>query len=213
MVALPEGTVTFLFTDIEGSTTLWEQHPDLMVEALGVHNQVLHQAIEAHGGVIFRLVGDAFYAAFSAAPRALAAAVAGQRGLAGAEWNKAGPLKVRMGIHSGEAYPNQAGDYDAHAMNRVARDECWSRRIILLSETSARLRERNSPGGIELLDLGKHRMKGMAWLEHLYQVRGSGLEKDFAPLRTLEAYPHNLPAQLTSFLGRERRDRPGQTIG
>ncbi len=204
MASLPEGTVTFLFTDIEGSTTLWEKHPDLMADALEIHNQVLYQEIEAHSGVVFRLVGDAIYAAFSTAPQALAAAVAGQRGLSNANWNELGALKVRMGIHTGEAYPNEAGDYGSHTMNRVARVmSAGHGGQILLSEESERLCERNLPSGIEFIDRGQHRMKGMAVLEHLYQVSGSGLEVHFPPLDTLGSYPHNLPLQLTSFLGRE----------
>ena len=208
MVSLPEGTVTFLFTDIEGSTPLWEQHPDLMAESLQVHNQVLYQAIDAHGGVAFRFVGDAIAAAFSTAPQALAAAVAGQRGLANAKWNELGALRVRMGIHTGEAYPSDAGDdyITTHTLNRVARVmSAGHGGQILLSQASATLCERTLPADIQLIDRGQHHLKGMQWLEHLYQVSGSGLEKHFRPLNTIDSRPNNLPLQLTSFLGRERQ--------
>jgi predicted ATPase/class 3 adenylate cyclase len=205
MVSLPGGTVAFLFTDIEGSTPLWEKQPNLMAEALQVHNQVLCRAIEANEGVVFRFVGDAIHAAFPTALQALEAAVAGQRGLTDAKWNELGALKVRMGIHTGEAYPNEAGDYDAHTLNRVARVmSAGHGGQILLSEVSAKLCERTLPEGIELVDRGQHRLKGLSWLERLYQVSGSGLEVNFPPLNTLDSHPHNLPSQLTSFLGRER---------
>lgn len=205
MASLPGGTVTFLFTDIEGSTSLWEKHPGLMAESLQVHNDILCRAIEGNGGVVFRFVGDAIYAAFPTAPQALSAAVHGQRELACAEWNELDALRVRMGIHTGEAIPNEAGDYDSHTMNRVARVmSAGHGGQILLSDVSAKLCERNLPEGIDLLDQGRHRLKGLTWLEHLYQVCGSGLVKEFPPLNTLDLYPHNLPLQLTSFLGREK---------
>ncbi|MGW8226580.1 MAG: ATP-binding protein, partial [Anaerolineales bacterium] len=205
MDSLPEGTVTFLFTDIEGSTSLWEKHRDLMAEALRIHNQVLYQAVESHGGVAFKFIGDAIQAAFSTPLQALAAAVAGQRGLTKARWNELGALKVRMGIHTGEAYPNEKGEYFSHTLNRVARVMSAAHGgQILLSKESASLCERMLPAGIELVDRGQHRLKGMEWPEHLYQVAGSGLEKRFPPLNTLDSRLNNLPIQLTSFLGREK---------
>lgn len=205
MVSLPEGTVTFLFTDIEGSTPLWEKHPDLMAEALQVHNQVLYGVIETQGGVVFQFVGDAIKAAFPTAVQALAAAVDGQRGLASAKWNELGALKVRMGIHTGEAYPDKTGDYVSHTLNRASRVmSAGHGGQILLTKESANLCVRSLPEGIKLIDRGQHQLKGMDWLEHLYQVAGSGLEEDFPPLNTLDTHRHNLPLQLTSFLGRER---------
>ncbi len=203
---LPAGTVTFLFTDIEGSTPLWEKQPQLMAEALKVHNQVLSKVIESFGGVIYQFIGDAFQAVFSTASQALAAAVAGQRGMAAAQWNELGALKVRMGIHTGEAFPNETGGYVvAHTLNRAARVMSAAHGgQILLSQESAALCERMLPGDIELIDRGQHRLKGLSWLEHLYQVSGIGLEKEFPPLKTLDLHPHNLPYQITSFLGRER---------
>ncbi len=94
MADLPTGTVTFLFTDIEGSTTRWEQHREAMQAALARHDAILRQAIEGHGGVVFKTVGDAFYAAFATAPEALDAALVAQRTLYTEDWGKAGPLRV-----------------------------------------------------------------------------------------------------------------------
>jgi class 3 adenylate cyclase len=105
--ALPIGTVTFLFTDIEGSTPLWEREPEKMAAALQTHNAALRQAIEAHSGVVFKTVGDAFQAAFDTSLEALEASIEGQRRLHSAAWNELGPLKVRMGLHTGEAEPAQ----------------------------------------------------------------------------------------------------------
>jgi class 3 adenylate cyclase len=118
---LPTGTITFLFTDIEGSTPLWEQHPQQMAEALKIHNSVLRQAIEANAGMVFKTVGDAFQAAFPTAPQALKAAIEGQHALQAASWNELGPLKVRMGLHTGEAELDPGGHEYAvsHTKNRI----------------------------------------------------------------------------------------------
>ena len=120
---LPTGTVTFLFSDIEGSTPLWEQHSLLMAQALQFHNAVLRQAIESTGGAVFKFVGDSFQAAFPTALQALTAAIAGQRAVQAAPWNELGPLKVRMGLHTGEAELDLSGDeYTvSHTKNRTAR--------------------------------------------------------------------------------------------
>jgi class 3 adenylate cyclase len=120
---LPTGTVTFLFTDIQGSTPHWEREPEKMAAALQIHNAALRKAIEAHGGAVFKTVGDAFQAAFPTAPQALSAATEGQRLLQEASWNELGPLKVRMGLHTGEAELDPGGDEYAvsHTENRAAR--------------------------------------------------------------------------------------------
>jgi class 3 adenylate cyclase len=124
---LPRGTVTFLFTDIEGSTPLWEQKPHPMKVAVAQHNAILRQAIEANGGVVFKIVGDAFQAAFELASLGLSAALAAQRGLLRAEWGETGPLHVRVGLHTGPAeLVRHDGDASAdyaisHTLNRAAR--------------------------------------------------------------------------------------------
>ena len=120
MTAPPTGTVTFLFTDIEGSTQRWEHHRAAMQSALDRHNALLHAAIDAHGGFVFKTIGDAFCAAFPTAPEALAAAVAAQRALAAEVWGEVGALRVRMALHSGGAQ-ERAGDYFGPPLNRVAR--------------------------------------------------------------------------------------------
>ena len=118
---LPAGTVTFLFTDIEGSTPLWERNPRGMREALDRHNALLHEAIQQHDGHIFQVVGDAFHAAFSIPIQALEAALAAQRALAKEPWRDTGPIRVRMGIHTGLAELQQGEYLSNHTLNRVAR--------------------------------------------------------------------------------------------
>ena len=205
---LPAGTITFLFTDIQGSTPLWERAPEKMGAALQIHNAALRQAIETHGGVIFKTVGDAFQAAFATAPQALKAAIDGQRALQSAPWNELGPLNVRMGLHTGEAEPDPGGDEYAvsHAKNRIGRIHsvaCGGQ--IVLSQETADLVRRTLTDGVTLKDMGEHRLKGMQWLEHLYQVCAPGLSSSFPPLATAIIHPmHNLPLQLTSFIGREK---------
>jgi class 3 adenylate cyclase len=205
---LPAGTITLLFTDIQGSTPLWERAPEKMAQALQIHNATIRQAIEAHGGVVFKTIGDAFQAAFATAPQALKAAIDGQRALQSAPWNELGPLNVRMGLHTGEAEPDPGGDEYAvsHTKNRIGRIHsvaCGGQ--ILLSQETAELVRRTLPDGVTLKDMGEHRLKGMQWLEHLYQVCAPELPSSFPQLATAIIHPmHNLPIQLTSFIGREK---------
>jgi predicted ATPase/class 3 adenylate cyclase len=204
---LPTGTVTFLFTDIQGSTPLWEREPQKMAEALPVHNAALRRAIESNGGAVYKIVGDSFQASFDTAPQALKAAIEGQKALQSAPWNELGELKVRMGLHTGEAELDPGGDEYAvsHTKNRAARImSAANGGQILLSEETADLVKRKLPEGVTLKDLGENRLKGMEWLEHLYQVCALGLLWEFPPLATSAAHPHNLPAQLTSFIGRAK---------
>ena len=163
---IPTGTVTFLFTDIQGSTPLWEREPEKMAVALQIHNNALRSAIEANGGVVFKTVGDAFQAAFATAPQALKAAIEGQRVLQSAAWNELGPLAVRMGLHTGEAELDPGGDEYAvsHTKNRIGRiHSVASGGQILLSQETADLVVRTLPEGVSLKDLGEHRLKGMQW--------------------------------------------------
>ena len=178
---LPTGTITFLFTDIQGSTPLWEQHPQEMAEALQIHNAALRQAIETNGGVVFKTVGDAFQSAFSITHQALKAAIEGQRLLQSAPWNKLGSLRVRMGLHTGEAVLDPNGDEYAvsHTKNRIGRIHSAAHGgQILLSQETADLITRQLPEGVSLKDLGEHYLKGMQWPEHLYQVGAPGLPQD-----------------------------------
>jgi predicted ATPase/class 3 adenylate cyclase len=203
---LPTGTVTFLFTDIQDSTPLWESQPEKMAEAMHIHNTVLKHVIQAYEGVIFQTVGDAFCASFPTAFQALNAAVDGQRHLQEARWNELGELKVRMGLHTGEEALDPSGDgyILSHNKNRVARimSAAYGGQVLLSQETKEFV-ERQLPEGILLKDLGELRLKGMVRLEHLFQVSAPGLLSDFPPLTTTVQHPHNLPVRLTSFVGRQ----------
>lgn len=201
---LPTGIVTFLFTDIQGSTSLWESRPDLMADALQIHNAVLRQAIQANRGVIFKVVGDAFQAAFASPTKALAAAINAQRGLASAPWNELGPLMVRMGLHAGEAELDPESDeyLISHTKNRVARimSAGHGGQILISSAVMELLGERPSQG-ILLKDMGEHYLKGLLQPEHLFQVILPDLPDEFPPLKTED--PHsNLPIPATPFLNR-----------
>jgi predicted ATPase/class 3 adenylate cyclase len=202
---LPTGIVTFLFTDIQGSTPFWESLPDQMSAALQIHNMVLRQAISLHGGQVFKVVGDSFQAVFPTPNQALQAALEAQRGLQSAEWNDLGPLKVRMGLHAGEAFLDPEGDEYAvsHTKNRVARImSAGHGGQIILSQAVAELLSGRLPEGVTFKDLGEHLLKGLSHPEHLFQVLCSGLPSEFPPL-TGSAPPPNLPVQTTPFFGRE----------
>lgn len=205
---LPTGTVTFLFTDIEGSTPLWETMPHEMQASLAQHHAILRQSIEANGGYVFQIVGDAFQAVFRLTLQGLLAALTAQRALQSANWGATGPLKVRMGLHTGPAELDHSGDapYEvSHTLNRTARImSAGHGGQILLSQEAADLVRREMPEGVTLKDLGEHRLKGMQWLEHLFQGCAPGLPQIFPPLATGITNPHNLPTQLTSFVGRGR---------
>ena len=204
---LPTGTVTFLFTDIQGSTPLWESQPEQMGEALQVHNEILRGVIEAHRGVVFKSVGDAFQAAFPTAPQALQAAIEGQRALQAAPWNELGELKVRMGLHTGEAELDPGGDEYAvsHTKNRAARimSAAYGGQVLLSTETKE-LCDHHFSVNVNFKDLGVHHFKGMEIIERLYQACAPGLELEFPSLSTTITHPNNLPLELTSFIGREQ---------
>jgi predicted ATPase/class 3 adenylate cyclase len=201
---LPTGTVTFLFTDLEGSTVLLEAHPAAYRAAVRRHHDLLRGAVEAHGGVVFETVGDAVYAAFARPSDAAAAALAGQCALQGEPWGETGPLRVRMGVHLGEV-ERQGGHYFGAPLYRCARLMATAHGgQTVLSAAAAELVRGALPVGASLRDLGEHRLKDLATPEHVFQLGHCGLPAEFPPLRTLDARPHNLPLQLNSFLGRER---------
>lgn len=197
MADRPSGTVTFLFTDVEGSTALWEQHPDEMRLALERHDAILRSAIESHAGYVFSTAGDAFAAAFLRASDAVAAAVEAQLALGSELWPEATVVRVRMGLHTGEAQERD-GDYFGPALNRAARIMAAGHGGQILAATSTA----SVVDGVELVDLGEHRLKDLAAVEHLFGVRAEGLGSEFAPLRTVDIVPGNLPVQSTSFVGR-----------
>jgi predicted ATPase/class 3 adenylate cyclase/Tfp pilus assembly protein PilF len=204
---LPVGTVTFLFTDIEGSSKLWEQYPDAMSAVLAQHNALLRQVIEAHRGYIFKLWGDAVYAAFDRATDALNAAVEAQRELSRRSWGKLGSVRVRMALHTGAAEARD-GDYFGPTLNRCARllAAAHGGQILLSAATEELVRDALPPG-VSLHSLGQHRLKDLQRPEHIFQVVHPDLPREFSSLRTLNAVPNNLPIQLTSFIGREREMR------
>ncbi|MBV9281378.1 MAG: tetratricopeptide repeat protein [Chloroflexi bacterium] len=201
---LPAGVVTFLFTDIEGSTRLWQEHPDRMPHALERHDALVTRAVEADGGVVFRSVGDALYAAFPSPPAALAAAAAAQSALAAEPWEEACALRVRMAIHTGPAEV-RGWDYLGHTLNRVARLlSAGHGGQVLLSGATRDLVGERLPEGSELIDLGEHRLKDLVRPERIYQLCPSGLDRAFPPLVTAGGQATNLPLQPTPFIGRWR---------
>jgi predicted ATPase/class 3 adenylate cyclase len=204
--ALPTGTVTFLFTDLEGSTRLLQAHPVAYRDAVRRHHALLREAVEAHGGVVFETVGDAVYAAFAAPTAAVAAALAGQTALQGEDWGEleAGAIKARMGLHAGEV-ERQGSHYFGAPLYRCARLMATAHGgQAVVSGAVAVLVEDALPAGTALRDLGEHRLKDLARPERIFQLLHLDLPVSFPPLRSLDALPHNLPLQVTSFVGRER---------
>jgi predicted ATPase/class 3 adenylate cyclase len=200
---IPTGTVTLLFTDIEGSTQRWEERSDAMALALRRHDELLRAAIERHGGHVFKTVGDAFCAAFWRALDGTAAAIDGQRSLAAEDWSAIGGLQVRMALHSG-ATDEREGDYFGPAVNRVARLLATAHGgQVVFSGATALLLRGLMPERAELCDLGEHRLADLAEPERIWQLVAPGLAQTFPPLRSLQSMPNNLPRQLTSLIGRD----------
>ncbi len=202
----PSGAVTFLFSDIEDSTPLWERHGPAMRAALAEHDEILRTAVEQNGGLIVKTTGDGVHAVFTSPSAALSAALDAQRALRDAQWPAIAPdrIRARMGLHSGEAELRE-GDYYGTAVNRAARIMAIGHGgQVLVSGTTTRLVEGNLPGEVTFLDLGQQRLKGLSRPAHIYQAQVSGLPQDFPPLHTVSAAGGNLPAPATSFIGRER---------
>jgi predicted ATPase/class 3 adenylate cyclase/DNA-binding XRE family transcriptional regulator len=201
---LPTGTATFLFTDIEGSTARWEQQPAAMRAALARHDAILRTAIGDHAGVVVKHTGDGMLAAFVLADDALQAALTAQRAIGRADWSSIGGLGVRMALHSGAAELRD-GDYYGPALNRAARILAAGHGgQILLSLASAELLRDRLPAAIQIRDLGVYRLKDLAQPEQILQAVVPDLLAEFPPLRTLDARRHNLPAQATALIGRQR---------
>lgn len=199
---LPSGTVTFLFTDVQDSTKLWEQNPDAMDTALEKHDAFLLKAIEECNGSIVKPTGDGFHAVFATAQDALAAALAAQRLLHEDDWGDV-LIKVRMGLHTGTAQ-ERAGDYFGSTTNRAARlMSAGYGGQILISESTRELIHDRLPAEVELLDLGKHRLKDLTRPEHIFQVAAPDLPNEFPPLKTVDYRPNNLPVPTTPFIGRD----------
>ena len=199
----PTGTVTFLFTDLGSSTRLWDEHPEAMRAALARHDEILRTSVVAHGGHVVKMTGDGVHAVFEDPSAAVEAAAAGQRALAAEAWAFPEPLLVRMGIHTGPA-ELRAGDYYGGAVNRAARLMAIAHRgQVLASLATVELLRDELPTDVELLDLGEHRLRDLARPERIFQVAAPGLESSFPPLHAMDAFPSNLPAQVTSFVGRD----------
>lgn len=202
MGRLPSGTVTFLFTDIEGSTQLWENHPESMRDALAQHDSILREAIESNHGHVIKMTGDGMHGVFEKAVDAVHATLQAQRRLKNPIFDL--QIKVRMGLHSGEAELRD-GDYHGQALNRAARImSAGHGGQVLLSSVTAELAREHLPADTSLLELGEHRLKDLIRPEHIFQLLASDLPKEFLALRSLNILPNNLPSQLTSFIGRER---------
>ena len=205
MLILPSGTVTFLFTDIEGSTRLAQEHPDTWESMRQRHHAILQSTMQAQDGYIFQIIGDAFCVAFHNAGDAMRAAIASQVGLHAEKWGEAS-LRVRMGIYTGKAEIQADGQYQGYlAMSRVQRvmSVAYGSQV-LVSSTTVELVRGELPKGVSLLDLKEHRLKGLINPEHIWQVVAPELPRDFPPLQSLNDIPNNMPIQLTSFIGRER---------
>lgn len=200
---LPTGTVTLLFTDIEGSTQHWEGRRAEMSEVLRRHDELIRGAIEACNGYVFKTVGDAFCATFWRASDGITAAVDAQRALAAEDWSAVGGLAVRMALHSG-ATDEREGDYFGPAVNRVARvlAAVHGGQVVVSGATQQLLRG-VMPEQMELCDLGDHRLKDLVEPERVWQLVAPGLREEFPPLRSLESLPNNLPHQLTPLIGRD----------
>jgi predicted ATPase/class 3 adenylate cyclase len=201
----PTGIVTFLFTDIEGSTKLWERDAEAMQGALARHDAILHSVTREHDGYVFKTVGDAFCCAFSTAAEAFEAALEAQRALLTEEgWpEQTGPLRVRMALHAGAA-EERDGDYFGPPVNRVARLlSAGHGAQVLLSLAARELVRDRLPPGVKLRDLGEHRLKDLFGPERVFQLMVPSLPAEFPPLRTLEGRPNNLPLQPTPLVGRE----------
>ncbi|HEY6276547.1 MAG TPA: adenylate/guanylate cyclase domain-containing protein [Streptosporangiaceae bacterium] len=202
---MPEGTVTFLLTDIEGSTRMWEAHPAAMRHALERHNGCVRAAVEGHGGTVVtsRGEGDSFFAVFASAVAAVEAAAACQHRLLAEQWPPGISIRVRMALHTGEADLCD-GEYHGHAaINRCARVRGAAHGgQVLVTKATRDLVLSHLDAGLGFEDLGEHRLRDISEPERIYQLTHPGLPREFGPISTLDRQRDNLPAQATSFIGR-----------
>jgi predicted ATPase/class 3 adenylate cyclase len=205
MPDLPEGVITFLFTDVQGSTRLFEEAPDAMLEALRQHDEAIEEAVAAHGGIPVRPrgEGDSRFIVFANAYDAVAGAAAMQRRLASVDWATPETLRVRAALHTGIA-DLRGGDYYGSAVNRAARLRgiAHGGQIIMSRSTWELVRDR-LPEGVTVQDLGDHGLKDLTRPERVFQVTPKGLPDQYPPLRSLNTVANNLPEQLTEFIGRQ----------
>jgi predicted ATPase/class 3 adenylate cyclase/Flp pilus assembly protein TadD len=205
MALLPTGTVTFLFTDIEGSTKLARKFPDAWSGFQARHHSLLRTAITAHNGYVFRTIGDEFGAAFETALDAVVAALDAQHALQTEDWGEIGSIRVRMCLHTGPATPG-GEDYEGYLTISHAKrilSTAYGGQVLISEATKDLLRDA-LPKDITLRDLGKHRLKDFERAEHIFQAVALDLPADFPPIKSLDGSPNNLPVQLTSFIGRSK---------
>ena len=201
---LPTGIITFLFTDLESSTDLWEEFPEEMNSALARHDAILRAAVESEGGFVVKTTGDGLHAAFASAIDGVKSVLASQLALISEQWGSTGQLRVRMALHSGEAELRD-GDYYGSVVNRSARIMgAASGEQILLSASTVDLVIDRLPDEVAVLDLGKHHLRGLNRPERLYQLLHPKLPAKFPHLNTQGTVANNLPAEVTSFIGRTK---------
>jgi predicted ATPase/class 3 adenylate cyclase len=204
MAGFPSGTVTFLLTDIEGSSRLWEEHPEGMEAVLARHDQIVVDSVSHHSGRVVKTKGegDSAFAVFGRASDALGAALEMQRALAAEAWPADVVVRVRAAVHVGEAELRE-GDYFGGAVNRCARLRAIAYGgQTLVSEVTAGITRGHLPAGASLEDRGSHRLRDLAYPERVYELVHPELPGDHGPLRSVDTFPNNLPIQLTSFVGR-----------
>src|SRR5918997_5725021 len=202
---LPVGTVTFMLTDVEGSTRLWESAPEAMGVAVARHYELLDAAIALHGGVrpVEQGEGDSVVAAFPRASDALAAALDIQRACHFEGWPDGVSLRLRIALHTAEAQLRDEGNYFGQAINRCARLRAVAHGgQVVVSRTARDLALDRLPEDAELTDLGVHRLRDLGRSEHVFGLVHPDLPAGFGPLRSLDTLPNNLPGELTSFVGR-----------
>ena len=204
MSKLPTGTITLLFTDIEGSTQLLEQLGERYTDVLVEYRTLLCAAFHTYNGHEIDTQGDAFFVAFARATDAVSAAVAAQHALTAHLWPEGVPVRVRMGLHTGEPLLSSAGyvGLDVHYAARIMSAGHGGQ--VLLSQSTRDLVEHGLPADVSLRDVGAHRLKDLQRKSHLFQLVIAGLPTDFPPLKTLDLHPHNLPVQPTALIGREK---------
>ena len=201
--ALSDSPMTFVFTDVEGSTRLWEQNPKAMRLALARHDAIIRTAVADSDGSIVKSTGDGLMAVFAIPLGAVRAGIAAQRALLAEPWPEMCAIRVRIGIHTGEA-ESRGGDFFGPAVNRTARIMAAGHGgQILVSESTAALVRRDMPDAATLRDLGEHRLKDLGRAQRVFQVAHPALPAEFPPLSTLDLRPNNLPTQTSAFVGRE----------
>jgi class 3 adenylate cyclase len=198
----PTGTVTFLFTDIEGSTKLWERHPGEMAQALARHDEIVRSVVALHGGVIFATGGDGFAIAFARASDGVSAAMGLQRALGLESWPEPLRLSVRAGLHTGEAIERN-GDYFGPAVNRAARLMAAAHGDqIVCSETTQGVLRGQLAGEVRVEELGRIRLRGFSVSERIFGIFGPGLRQEFAPLADLDSEVGSRPGPPDLLIGR-----------